>query len=179
MELRCPQRAVPTYTGFSGNFFNGEDINEGTRTNPLSLTWDNIDISTLPSLLFSGLFAAQSPANGGDFNWGLTGDFVRVSYRINANSGDFTNLLWFSGTNTTNDDPLVVDNNFDGLGDGTALSETAASFSRVIPGTGSTLDLRIHMSSNAATEAFAFDTLQIMRYRNPPRSCSAAWSAVR
>jgi hypothetical protein len=154
---------IPSYTFpvGSGNYFVGEDINEpgGSHTIPLSITWSNLDITGLSNLYFSGLFAAD-----GDFENGLTGDYIRVQYRINSDVGTWTDLLWFSGTDISGTDPLALDGDMDGTGTdgvGTTLTTTAQFFSASIGDTGTTLDLRIQMSSNDLVEAFAFDSITV------------------
>jgi hypothetical protein len=89
-----------------------------------------------------------------------------VQYRLNG-AGSFIDLLAFSGQNVAGDDALALDTNFDGLGDSTALNETAASFTRAISGTGTTLDLRVLMSVDQNSEAFAFDSFSVTGVPEP------------
>lgn len=152
---------IPAYTGFSGKFVNGEDIDGHEDVEPLMLTWSNLNISGLGSLNFSGLFAAR-----GDFERPTPidpeeNDYIRIQYRINSDSGEFTNLLWFSPeTTTAATNPLRVDPDFDEIGTGTALTLAAQSFNAAINATGSTLDLRVLMGVDG-NEEFAFDSLRI------------------
>ena len=66
-----------------------------------------------------------------------------------------------------------MDAGFDSLGEGTALSTAAASFMASIPSTGTTLDLRVLMSFDGSSEAFAFDSISIPAYPSRPRFCLA------
>jgi hypothetical protein len=154
---------VPNYSGFGGNFFNGgnELEDEGAEL-PLQLDWSNLPIAGLTNLMFSGLFAAH-----GDFDNGLSGDYVRVLYRIDDNPSGFTDLLWFSAENDKSDAALAVDADFNGTGEGTVLTKTAAIFSEAIQGTGNTLDLRILMSTDNEEKEFAFDALTITGVPEP------------
>jgi hypothetical protein len=162
--------AIPAFTNFIGNYLVGENLDQHTNTAfddiPLSLTWNNLNIAGLTGLQFSGLFAAQTD----EFQSGLTGDYIRVLYRIDSDSSDpttFANLLWFSGDGGPGGDNLAVDPGFDGTGEGTALTLAAANFTAAIPSTGTTLDLRILMSSNANGEEMAFDSISITGVPEP------------
>jgi hypothetical protein len=148
---------VPPYTGFSGNFLNVEDTNAQLKVQPLRLDWSNLNISGRTGLQFSGLFAAR-----GDFEAvPVNDDFIRVEYRIDSDSAAFTNLIWFSPEASPSEpDQLRVDDNFDGVGTGTALNVAAQSFSVSIVGTGSTLDLRILMDADGLEE-LAFDSISV------------------
>jgi hypothetical protein len=169
---------IPAYTFplGSGNYLVGENLPShdiaGSGDIPFSLTWNNLNITGLTDLGFYGLFAAQTPANGADYTTGLTGDFVRVFYRINADAGAFTNLLWFSGRNISGNNPLSLDGDFSGGGDAAAgdLSLTAALYSVAIPTNGTThttLDLRIEMSTNGNDSPFAFDSIAVQTVPEP------------
>ncbi|PLX07357.1 MAG: hypothetical protein C0596_10450 [Marinilabiliales bacterium] len=49
-----------TYTGFTGNFFAAQDVDDGGWTgsaNPSQLTWSSIDVSGYTNLEIKGLFA--------------------------------------------------------------------------------------------------------------------------
>jgi hypothetical protein len=151
---------VPDYTLFSGNFFNGEFVSANGDTQPMQLDWSDLDISGKTDIMFSGLFAAN-----GDFEDAVpllsSSDYIRIQYRIDSDSGAFTNLLWFSAeTMTLGTDPLSVDANFDGIGTGIALTLAAQSFSASIADPGSTLDLRILMTVQTLEE-IAFDSISV------------------
>src|SRR5262249_3381630 len=114
--------------------------------------WNNLNISGLTSLSFSGLFGATTGV------W-LTGDYIKVLYRINSDVDPFSNLLWFSD-DAGND--LSVDTNFDGTGEGVSkLGLALQNFTASIPGTGTTLDLRIEFHSQEGGQTIALDTIGI------------------
>ena len=157
--------AIPAFTGFAGNFLVGEQLVDHSSAFddlPFSLTWNNLDITGLIGLQFSGQFAHENPP--GDVE---TPDFLRVSYRLNSDAGAFTNLLWFSRDNAKPDpEPLGVDADFDGDAEGgTALTLAAALFSVPIPTNGTThtsLDLRILMAVDQSGDgAFALDNISV------------------
>jgi hypothetical protein len=106
--------------------------------------------------MFSGLFAADNPGN---FE---STDFIKIQYRFDG-AGAFSELFWFSanGEAGSDNDELAVDNDANGTVDGATLTLAAASFSKAIPGTGSTLDVRILMASSDNTEAIAFDSISV------------------
>ena len=79
--------AIPTYTFpvGSGNYLVGENLVDHPDTNfddvPFSLTWNNLNVTGLTDLSFSGFFAAV--ANEFD-----AGDYIRVLYRFDSDSTD-------------------------------------------------------------------------------------------
>lgn len=145
-----------TYTGFSGNFFACQDIDDGGWTGsaaPSELTWSSIDISSYTGIEFSGLFASTATEKIDN------SDYAIIQYRID--SGTWTNLLAFENDGTQYNTYFKEDTDFDGDGDGTQLSGTAASFSKSISQTGNIIDIRITISVNSGDEDFAFDSFQI------------------
>jgi hypothetical protein len=161
VDVAPADAAVPNYTGFSGNYLVGENQDGAgdspSAVLPVQLDWTGLNISGLTNLYFSGLFAAVSDDS---FESGLTGDYIRVLYQID-NAG-YNNLLWFSGEpGETGNEELGLDPGFDGTGEGTDLTVAAGFFSASIPLTGSTLDLRILMSTGSTGEQIAFDSITI------------------
>ncbi|MCD0459840.1 PEP-CTERM sorting domain-containing protein [Roseiconus lacunae] len=124
-----------------------------------TISWSNLDISGLSNLQFSGFFAEDD--DGDNQDWDQT-DSVVIRYRIDG--GSFVNLLAFEAaadTDQFNSEPLV-DTDFDGIGDGTALTSDFAQFTAVIGGTGSTLDLEIFITNlDSGDEDIAFDNITI------------------
>jgi hypothetical protein len=157
--------AIPAFTGFDGNYLVGEQLVDHVDAFddlPLSLTWNNLNITGLIGLQFSGLFAHENPP--GDVE---TADFLRISYRLNSDAGAFTNLLWFSRDVAQPDpEPLGVDADFDGNAEGgTPLTLAAQLFSVPIITNGTThttLDLRIQMAVDQHGDgAFALDNISV------------------
>ena len=165
---------IKAYTGFSGGFLAGMDLDGEGATLPITTTWTGLDITGLTSLSFSGEFA-EFFDNPGDID---AADFILVEYQIDG--GGYQNLIAFEGTNFssgTNNGVFAEDTNFDGTGDGTVLTGTAQSFTKAIAGTGTTLDLRLTVSVNSGDEDFAVDSFSItgvLAAGNPPTiSCPA------
>jgi len=146
-----------TYTGFTGNFFAAQDVDDGGWTgsaNPSQLTWSSIDVSGYTNLEIKGLFAN---VNTDKID---ASDYVIIEY--NLDSGGWTTILQFENDGSTYNTGFLEDTDFDGTGDGTALSSTATSFSNSIGSTGSSIDIRITVSVNAGDEDFAFDDIKII-----------------
>ncbi len=165
---------IKAYTGFSGGFLAGMDLDGEGATLPITTTWTGLDITGLTSLSFSGEFA-EFFDNPGDID---AADFILVEYQIDG--GGYQNLIAFEGTNFssgTNNGVFAEDSNFDGTGDGTILTGAAQSFTKAIVGSGTTLDLRLTVSVNSGDEDFAVDSFSVtgvVAAGNPPIiSCPA------
>lgn len=146
---------VKSYTGFTGNFLTGMDLDGEGATLPITITWSAIDISSLASLSFSGDFAEFVDGSGNiDAD-----DFIRIEVQIDG--GGFTNILEFRGNNDGSNEKFAVDTNNDGFGDGLELSAAAQNFVVNIAGTGNSLDLKISVSVNSGNEDFGMDNIKI------------------
>ena len=145
-----------SYSGNTGNFFAAQDVDDGGWTgsaNPSQLTWTGIDITGYTSLQFNGKFAS-STTNKIDDN-----DYVLVEYKIGA--GSWTNLIAFENDGTQYNTQFGEDTDFNGDSDGADLTSTLTNFNKSIPGTGTSLDLRITVAVNAGGEDFAFEDFEI------------------
>ena len=144
-------------TGQSGDFhYAAMDLDGEGGTGSTVMTFTGIDISGFENLSFSGLFAEDDDGDNQDWD---ADSALFVSAAIDG--GAFVNLLSFQAAGDTNTEP-ALDTNFDGLGDGTALSSAFETFSAAISGTGSTLDLRIEIQNlDAGDEDISFDALEI------------------
>ncbi|NEP06002.1 MAG: Ig-like domain-containing protein, partial [Okeania sp. SIO4D6] len=145
---------IKSYTGFSGNFLTGMDLDGEGASLPVSLTWSGVNIDGLTNLEFSGDFAEFFDSPGSVDN----SDYILVEYQID--SGGFQPLLEFRLDENEDDGTNGVfkeDTDFNGSGDGTTLGDAAQTFTKAIAGTGSTLDLRLTVSLNAANEDFGID----------------------
>jgi len=152
--------ALKAYTGFTGSFLTGMDLNGEGATMPVIIDWSGIPISGLADLEFSGDFAEffDSP---GDID---AADYIRISYQVDG--GGYQNLLWFSGADFSSsggpsNGVFREDTDFDKLGDGAALGDAATRFTKPIPATGTSLDLRMEIIVEAGDEDFAVDNFRI------------------
>lgn len=151
---------LKAYTGNTGSFLSGQDLDGEGASVPISADWTGIDISGLTALQFSGDFAEffDSP---GDID---EPDFLRVQAQIDG--GGYVTVLEFQGADFTStggpfNGNFRQDTDFDGTGDGAQLTDALQNFSAAIGGTGSLLDLRFEASVDSGDEDFAVDNFKI------------------
>ena len=149
------------YTGTTGSFLTGQDLDGEGASVPITATWENIDISGLSDLKFSGDFGEffDSP---GDID---ESDFMRVRARIDGGAWfdviDFRSADFSSGSGDFNG-VFRQDTDFDGVGDGAVLGDALQNFMADIGGTGALIDLQFETSVNAGEEDFAVDNFKIL-----------------
>ena len=150
---------LTSYVGEVGSFFwAAEDVNHtpgGDGADVQSINFAQVDISGHENLQFTGLFASTANTFFGPGNPFVTDEHIKVLYSVD--SGPFQNGVWFA---PNADEHLALDTDFDGTGDGAALTEAFASSSFSIPN-GSTLDLRIEVKADSTSEEVAFDSLMV------------------
>ncbi|SHI98311.1 T9SS type A sorting domain-containing protein [Flavobacterium terrae] len=135
-------------------------------TEEQQIDWTGINISGKTGLVFKGLFAANNTSAA--FETQALGDthsdYIIVEYRIDG--GSYMPLLSFYGNNDiasgTNNRSLALDTDANNIGDGTTLTTSFQQFENSIPGTGTTLDLRIRSNSNSSNEEWAMDNLRLL-----------------
>jgi hypothetical protein len=152
------------YNGADGNYFQGMDINGEGASLPVTMSFSGLNISGLTDLEFSIDLAEDD--DGTNEDWDLS-DFVHVNYQIDG--GGFNNLLWIESV--PDGDPYnsypAIDTNFDGDGDGTAITDTFANFAASITGTGNVLDLEIVWDLGSGDEDLAIDNVSIVGVPEP------------
>ena len=151
--------ALKAYTGFTGGFLTGMDLDGEGATLPIIIDWTGLNITGLNTILFSGEFAEFFDAPG-DID---ASDFILIDYQIDG--GGYQNLLAFEGADFTNGSTsgfFREDTNFDGEGDGALLTDQALTFSKSIIGTGLSLDLRLSISLNSGDEDFGIDSFVLI-----------------
>ena len=142
------------YTGTSGSFFAAQDVDGEGAASDQTITWSGIDITGCSSISFSVDLAEDGPND----KWDLA-DFVH--FDISIDGGAFTPLLWFENDGSTfNTDPQV-DADFDGTGDGAALTSTWQTFTSAIAGSGSTLSIRVSLDLDSGDEDIAIDNISV------------------
>ncbi|WP_105017023.1 T9SS type A sorting domain-containing protein [Polaribacter porphyrae] len=126
-----------------------------------TLTFDDIDISTYTNLTFAILLAEDQPSDS-NFDWdGNTNFFVEIDI---DNSGNFTKILQVSGnaTSGSNVSKPMIDSDFDGIGDGKALTENFTEFTASM-NSGLLADVRIVFENfDAGDEDIAIDNIRII-----------------
>ena len=157
--------SVTPYSGQDGTFYwAAEDVDDdgGNGQDEQSLDITGIIISGHTNLQFTGLFAADG-ISAGIYRYDPT-DHLRVQYQVDG--GGFQNGVWFQSEPPTlpdtsaNNERILQDTDFDGIGDGAQLVPGFVQFGFSIPD-GSTLDLRVLVQGDAASEELAFDALHV------------------
>ncbi len=147
------------FTNIQGsNFFAVQDM-DGCAAGSVTtgtLTIDNIDISTCTGALEVRIYLAEDD-DGSAQDWDA-GDYFHLDGEIDA--AGVQNLIWVEGTGSTNTEPQL-DTDYDGTGDGTAITSTFAQFTQAISGTGSLLDLTLSFAFNSGDEDIAIDHIEI------------------
>jgi len=137
-------------------FFAGMDIDGEGASLPVTLTIDDIDISGYTDLQLKVYLAEDD--DGSNQSWDAA-DYVHFDYDID-NSASFSNLLHIESSGGTNTEPSI-DTNFDGSGDGTAITNTFTLFSAGISGTGSLLDIKVTFNLTSGNEDIAIDDISV------------------
>ena len=160
------------YTGWHGNFFYaGEDLDDtgGLLGSPDGLDFKDIifpgiDISEATGLTFKGLFA-RGEVDACAASVYDNEDFIEMYYNVDGNGE--VRALCFNPDIECNipgdvtNEPLHWDPNCDGDGgEGTLLTATLSEFTFEIPD-GQSLDLRIRVHMDAASEEIAFDWFRV------------------
>ena|GEM_PF-820377 len=144
------------YTGADGTFFwAGEDLddNGGDLSSQKTLTFAPINVTGIAALEVRGLFATGNPANGWDDS-----DFINVEYNLDA--AGWIAAMYFTGLAAGANTGLGFDSDNSGFGD-VALTPAFTQFSAAIPGSGTTLEIRIIAQANSSSEEFAFDFIGV------------------
>ena len=166
------------YSAFSGsNFWAGEDHDTpfGAGNEEQQIEWTGINISGKTNLTFKGLLGANSTNGSWDnFNTGSgapgfgvyaapSNDYIIVEYAIDA--GAYTQLMSFFSDNITGPvgtaKKLKEDTNGDFIGDGTTLNQSMTELVKTIPGTGTSMKLRIRVYSNGGNEEWGIDNFRL------------------
>ncbi|MCF6307370.1 MAG: hypothetical protein L3J09_05390 [Flavobacteriaceae bacterium] len=150
-------------------FFAAQDVDGGGATLPVYLTFENLDIASIGTIFFAGLFAEDD--DGGNQDWDSPDNLI-AEFSFNANDPIPTWTPFFAiesqgGTGTSNAPPLI-DTNLDGIGDGTEITDAFAPFMAVFPNSSITnptasqmVSIRIGIRLNSGDEDIAFDNILI------------------
>lgn len=147
--------------GIQGSYyFAAQDIDGDGASLPVYLYIDDVDISTYTNLQLKVYLAEDD--DGSNQDWDAS-DYVHFDYDIN-NSGSFSNLLWIENDGSSTNSEPFIDTDYDGIGDGTAITSTFTQFANDISGTGSLIDIRISFNLNSGDEDIAIDNIEIVGY---------------
>ncbi|WP_439487428.1 putative Ig domain-containing protein, partial [Algoriphagus sp.] len=168
-----PSLSDGPYSNVQGSWFWAGEDHDAFGNAEQTIVWSGIDISGKNNITFQGLFAAQSTyAAWESILFGFShDDYVTVEYSIDGAA--YQKLIDFranSGAQPPGPDiilnqykQLADDTNFDGIGNGTVLTKAFNEFTKTIPGSGSTLSLRLRASSNNSyTEEWAIDNFRLL-----------------
>ena len=138
-------------TNIQGSYYWRAENLDGRIVNPDVINWTGIDITDLTDLTFSGYFGARTTA---PFE---SSDYVR--FEADTGAG-FTTLIKFRGDDSITEPSVKghMREDTDDDGDGALLTGELQEVSDVsIPGTGTSLALRLTARLNGGSEEFAFD----------------------
>lgn len=156
-----------SYIGSEGNFFAGQDIDDGGwvgSESPSQLTWTNINISGCADLQISCDFAsvATEKIDGSDY--------LLLEYKID--DGDWIKVIAFENDGTTHNTYFLEDTDFDGIGEGVQLTSTFQTFAKNITVSGSNISLRFTAAADSGEEDFAIDNLSVCEAPASPEPSS-------
>ena len=146
-------------TGATGSFFfAGMDLDGEGAGLPLTLSFEDIDVSGASDLQFAVDVAEDDDGTNEDWD---VGDFVRIEYALDG--GAFQPLLAFESISDGDSFNAVpaLDTDFDGNGDGPILTDVFQTFTSAIPGTGALLDLQITFDLDSGDEDIALDNIVV------------------
>lgn len=144
------------FTGSTGDYFAAQDIDGCAGSSPQSIEWTSISISGCTNLSFNIDLAEDD--DGASEDWD-NADYVHIFYSIDG--GAEQNLIWIHNDGSGFNAPPFIDTDFNGVGDGTEITDVFSTFTQAIPGTGTTIDIRIEISLNSGDEDIAFDNLEL------------------
>lgn len=151
-------------TGANGTFFAAQDLDgEFPNRDTLSIFFSNIDVQGLEDLVVGIRFAEDD--DGENQDWDVS-EHVRVYASVydevatTRQRGGEVLIFAIEDQGSTNTEPRV-DTDFDGVGDGLAITSEFVGFLMNVPGTGDRLDLRIEISLEAGDEDIAIDDVSV------------------
>ncbi|MFN2428770.1 MAG: hypothetical protein ABR574_02055, partial [Cryomorphaceae bacterium] len=136
-------------------YFAGMDIDGEGATLPASLTFD-ANIASYSDLNFKILIAEDD--DGSNEYWDA-GDYMHITYSVDG--GASQNLLWVRNDGSTFNSAPFIDTDFDGIGDGTEITDTFQEFSVAIPETGGNIEINIEFNLDSGNEDIAIDDIRL------------------
>ncbi|MFK5983263.1 MAG: HYR domain-containing protein, partial [Flavobacteriaceae bacterium] len=150
---------LKNYINNTGSYLVGMDLDGEGASLPITIDWTGLNIAGFNGIVFTGEFA-EFFDNPGDID---AADYILVQYQIDG--GGYQNLLSFVGadfSSGSNNGIFRQDSDFDGVGEGTALTGSLLLFSSFpIASTGNVMDLRMTISLNSGDEDFAVDNFVV------------------
>ena len=144
------------YNGGDGNFFAAMDIDGEGGPATQTLSFAQINITNFTNLQLTVDLAEDD--DGSNQDWDAP-DFV--SFEASIDGGGFFDILDIRNDGSRFNSAAFIDTNFNGIGDGTEITDTFQTFLADIAGTGSTLDLRVVISLDSGDEDIAIDNVGV------------------
>ena len=140
-------------------FFAGQDVDGEGAVPPVALELASANTSGFSNLTVRALFAEDDDGSNEDWD---SSDYLRLQYSTDGGS-TFANLICFGGDGSSFNSEPGIDNDCDGVRDagGTSLTDTFTEFTGSIPGTPSSVILRIEAQLNSGDEDFAIDNIRL------------------
>lgn len=161
--------AFNVYNGSQGSFFFAANDIDGEGAAPSqTVSISGINITGQTSLTLDILLAEDD--DGANQDWDADTSF---SIFASIDGGTAFQILGVEAVGGTNTEP-AIDTNFDGVGDGIALTDTFANFNSAIAGSGALLDLELRFDNfNAGDEDIGIDNIRINGVAVPEPSSMA------
>ena len=157
-----------TYFWASENVRRDPNAASPVRANPpANLTLNALNVTGKSNFSVKVALADAAANNTSGTGW-ETNDFVRIQYRFDG--GTWANATGGQFVGTRNEDtgvpsfgPLVQDADGNGVADsgGATLTQALTDYTFAIPGSGSTLEVRVQIDQDGASEEFGFDAIRV------------------
>lgn len=140
-------------------YFAAQDIDGDGAIIPATFLLNNVNISGYSNIELRVYLAEDDDGAVVNQDWDNP-DYVHFNYDID-NTGTFTNLLWIENDGSAFNSAPFIDTDYDGIGDGTEITNTFTQFTQNVTGTGDLLDVEIIFNLNAGDEDIAIDNIEI------------------
>jgi hypothetical protein len=163
---------------FAGMDIDAEAANIGSSDIPFDMTISNIDISQSQGLGVRILLAEDDDGSNQDWDGDTTttvGDFFKIFYIVDG--GTKTEAFSVKAAGGTNTEPKVDTDN-DGIGDGTAVTDTFAEFAFPIDASGSVMTRVLSFNFGAGDEDIAIDNLRVVDGFSASPSISTSTNSI-
>ncbi|MBT8269930.1 MAG: T9SS type A sorting domain-containing protein [Bacteroidia bacterium] len=153
------------YSNIQGSSFFGAMDLDGIASYPSmqtgSLNWNTLDVSTSALATISAFFAEDIDTGGSPYDWDPN---TQVLIQVQLDGGGYTTVFALESTGTGFNTQAAIDNNFDGLGDGTLITDVLTEQMVMVDvSSASSMDVRISMTGlNASAEDVAIDNVTIV-----------------
>jgi len=147
-----------TFLGADRDFYAAQDTDAaGDTDDSISLQFDGISIDGCTDLMFSIDVAEGDDGSAQDWD-----DNTEMIVEVDIdNSGVYTQVFGVQAMGGTNSEP-AVDTNFDGIGDGAAITDVFTTYTSPISGTGTTINIKITLNIlDSGDEDIAFDNVSV------------------